>query len=833
MSRARIPLAIAALLAAASLPAGAAGTITTAGSTIGPGTAPVQGALTIDASAAPATSPAVPSPGSLGAIGSISGSLPAFPAITGTPLPLITPGANLTLAAGTYLYPSFTVQQGFTITCTGAVTIQTVTDVTIHGLVTSATAGASISFQCGGNFQVVSHLGGFRSGVTTTSPASPIAIDVAGNLTTSSADGSIGLIDATAGSVSLTSHATTGGVLTLANMTVRSRAAGSVAVVGANALGMVFSTLRADAGDVVVQARGVDVLLQAATLLAANNVSVEAARGIDAGGATSVSAQSTLAMSAFGGDVKVQTVGLVSQTGGTGDVSLRASGNVTVSGASTVENRGTGDVALTAFGGNVTVEPAGTLLASVVRNYGSRDTKLSASGDVIVAGASDVRSDGRDVALRSTGGAISLLGDSTVAAPLGALDLRASSSVAAAADAGVAQGPLPALDGASILIAAGAGGVSLVADPITSHAGAFTAIADGAAHVGSQVTAFGTLSVQSVSESVDVSGQTFSTGTVGGKSGDVLVETFAGSRTAIDARNATIRSGDHPTASGDVTLRIHAPGAAASGGAIVPIRAKAKAKQGDPLRTQLKINGVIDTGAASVDLTGASHLTVGDLEFDLQLTADSRGRPTHRDANLTLRLTPSKAKSSRVAFSLKVVGDVRGFLDASHDGAVGLRLTRGGLDAVGTVRLVGGAFADGARPGARIAPLLHVAKAHATVKPGAKDTLDLVLGFTTTGAPPSSAPDVTVSFGSFGVTLPASSFTSLGGGRFEAKDASKAVQSLVLDYAAETVTLRARKAELGDVAAGATLPVACGLTLGADARTVTIRVAHRGSALIY
>jgi hypothetical protein len=668
--------------------------------------------------------------------------------------------------------------------------------------------------------------------VATTGPQSPIALDVNGNITTSTTDGSIGWVDATAGSVSVTSH-TTSGVLTLGSVAVRSRAAGNVSVFSTNALGIVFSTLRADAGDVLAQSHGADVLMQSATLLAGNNLAVDAVRGIDAAIASSISALNTLAMTAFGGDVKVSGGGLVSQTGGVGDVSLRASGNVRLSGASTVENRGTGELALTAFGGNVTVEPAGTLLASVVRNYGSRDTKLSASGDVIVAAASDVRSDGGGVALRSTGGTISLLGDATLAAPLGAVDLRASSSIAAAPDGAVVPGFLPALDGASVLVSAGSGGISLVADPITSRSGAFTALADGNVRVGSQVTAFGALTVQSISQSVDVSQQTLVTGTVGGKSGDVMIETFAGSQTGIDATNATVRSGDHPSASGDVTLRIHAPGAAASNGAFVPARAKIRAKQGDPVHTLLKVNGVLDTGAASVDLTGASHLTVGDLEFDVQLAADSRGRPSHRDAGVTLRLTPSKAKSSRVAFSLKVVGDVRGFLDASQDGTVGLRLTRGGLDATGTIRLVSGAFTGGTRPGARIAPLLHVAKAHATVKAGAKDSLDLVLGFATAGPAPSSAPDVTVSFGSFSVTLPASAFTSLGGGRFEAKDTDKGVQSLVVDYAAETVTLRARKAELGDVAAGLTVPVACGLTLGADARTVTIRVAHRGAALLY
>lgn len=826
------PVALALCLFAAAEQAGGAGTISTAGSTIAPGAAPLQGTLTIDESAPAVTSPAVPSPGALGSIGSISGSVPAFPALGGTPLPAFVGAATQSIAGGTYYFQSYTVPQGFTITYTGAVTIQTAGDVSIHGLVTTASPGASITFQCGGNFQIVSHAGPPRSGIATTGPQSPITVDVNGTVGTSSGDGSIGWIDATAGAVSVTSH-TANGVLALGSVAVRSRAAGNVSVLSANALGLVFSTLRADTGDVLAQAHGVDVLMQSATLLAGNNLVVEAARTIDAGTASSISALNTLAMSAYGGDLKVSAGGLVSQTGGTGDVSLRASGSVRVAGASTVENRGTGDLLLTAFGGSVTVEPAGSLQASVVRNHGSRDTKLRASGDVIVAGASDVRADGGGTELRSTGGAISVLGDAAVASPSGPLDLRASSSVSVAADPVVAPGPLPALDGKSILLAAGAGGVSVVADPVSTGEGDFTAIADGDVHVGSHVTAFGSVIVQSVSSNVDVSGQTLLTSSTGARSGDVLIETFGGSQTTIDARNASIHSGDHAAASGDVTLRIHAPGAAASGGAIVPSRAKVKTKAGDPLHTELKVNGVIDTGPASADLTGASHLTVGDLGFDLQLAADSRGRPTHREPGVTLRLTPSKAGSSRVAFALKVVGDVRGFLDASQDGTVALRLTRGGLDATGTIRLVGGAFTGGARPGSRIAPLLHVAKAHATVKAGAKDSLDLVLGFATTGPAPSSAPDVTVSFGSFGVTLQSGTFTSLGGGRFATKDTSKGVQSLVVDYAAETVTLKARKAELGDVGPGLTVPVACGLTLGADARTVTIRVAHRGSALLY
>jgi hypothetical protein len=828
-----LPAATALALAAIVPPAQAGGTIKTTGATIDAGNAPAKGTVTIDASAPPVTAPALPAVGSLGSIGSISGQIPAFVSPAGGPAFVASPPGQ-TFPGGTYSYSTYTVPQGATVTYTGAVTIQTSGDVQLDGLVTTGTVGASITFQCGGNFRIISHAGTITTGISATALTSPIVVDVGGTITASTADTSSSWIDTVSGSVTLYSH-TQGGVLSLSSIAVRARSAGSTLVQSAGAVTMPGSgTIRADLGDVTVQAYSGLVQMTGSTMTAGNNLLVEATGGVIATQASALTGQNTATVVGYGSDVKLTGGTALSQSGGTGDVTVRANNAVDVSGASSILETGLGDLSVTAFGGSLSVEAAGAAAASFVHNFSAKDVFLRASGGVVVAGTSQVTADNGNVTLASTTGSISFLGDAAVSAPNGTIDARAESGVTSQSDAAVSQTLLPSLAAQSLLVRGGDAGISLAADPVTTPGGSLTLVAGGAVQVGATLAANGTLTVQSMNGDVTLSGQKLSTGSAGAKSGDIVIESYGGSSAKIDATNATVRSGDDPNASGDVALKVHAAPLTPSVGSLVPQQVKVRLKKKDLAHSHLTAIGVIDTGPDAVDLTGDATLTVGGIAFPVTLAADAAGRPSYRGGDVSVRLTPSKSGSSRTVFRFDVTGDFRGTLDDAATGAMTLEFQHGTLDAKGTVRLLAGVYVRGRRRAALVTPDFYVVSARATVKGGSKDRLDLVAGFSTDGTTPSAPPDMTVTFGgTFSVAVPSKSFKSAGIGRFAATDPAHGVSSLVVDYHSETVTFHGRGISLGTIPPGLAIHLVASVTFGDDARGADIRVAHLGTSLVY
>jgi hypothetical protein len=834
MQRIRPTVVLAAALAAfAGLPrtAPAAGTIDTTGATVAAGTAPTQGVVTIDDSAPTVAPPALPANDPLGSLGAMPGSLPTF---TGGPggAAIVIGAQGAALPGGTYNCSTYNVAPGAMVVYGGAVTIVSTGDVQIDGLVTTTGTGAAISIVCGGNFRIVSHAGAFTAGISATGANSPVSVDVAGSITTTSADGSGSWISAASGPVTVMSHGASS-LLSLQNVTVVTQTGGDAVVQSAQGLAILTAFVQANGGSAVAQAFGADAVLNTGAVIGSNNAVLESAGRVVMSTASNVGATNTVTVTAYGGDVAM-TASSITQVGGTGDVTVGARDNISVATASAVTCQGAGMATLTAYGGTAQIEQAGSTSASNVGTFGAGDASVLASGDVVVAGGSQVRANQSAVRLRSTGGTVTLIGDCSLSAPNGAVDVRASDLFRADQDPNANPGTYPSIDGRSLLSSAGAGGIALACDPITTQNGPLTLLTTGSAAISGDLTANGPLTIQSTQGDVTAVGRALLTGSAGAKSGDIRISCFGGSGSKIDVASSTVRTGDHATASGNVTLEVHAPAVPPSvDGAIVPAEIKVKSLKGSGDR-RLVATGTIDFGGSDVTLLGVARLVVGDRSFDFILGTDRRGRGVYTSDAMSLRITPSKLGTSRGAFTLSVVGDFGGFLDASGNGNVDLQFERGLFHARGSADLTAGKFVLGARRGTLIQPGFRVAKAHGVVKEGAEDKLDLVLGVGGTDAAPESAPDVTIGFGpSFSVTVPGSAFSPEGEGVFTARDPAQGVKILVLDFAEETVTFKGRKIELGDIGPGLTVPVTCTLTLGDDTRTFTLRMAHRGSALVY
>lgn len=838
MQRIRTTLVLAAACAAlTALPrtTPAAGTIDTTNATVAAGTAPTQGIVTIDAAAPTFAAPALPPNDPLGTLGTMPGSVPTFPGGGNGALGAFVAGPpGAAMAGGTYNYTTYTLTQGAIVTYGGPVTIMTTGNVVIDGgLVTTTTTGAGISFICGGTFTITSRTGLFTTGIQTTGANSPVSVDVAGTVTTTSADGSGSWITAASGPVTVLSHDTTpAALLTLQNTSILTNQGGDAVVQGAQGVSIATAFIQANGGSAIAQAFGADAVLQSGGVLGTNNALLESAGRVTMSVASTVAGTNTAGVTAYGGDVSLNA-STITQSGGTGDVTVRARDNVALAATSTVSCQGTGMVTLTAFGGTATVEQAGATAASTVRAFGTGDTSVLASGNVVVAGTSVVRADVSAVRLRSTGGIVSLLGDCAVTASNGFVDMRAAQSFVSAQDAALSSN-YPSIDGRMLLASAGAGGISIASDPVTTQNGPLSLMTTGSVTVSADLTANGPLTILSTQGDVTAVGRTLTTGSAGPKSGDVRIACFGGSGAKIDVSTSTVRSGDHATASGNVTLEVHAPPVPPTvDGALVPSKIQVKAIKGSTDR-RLVVSGVMDFGGSDVVLLGVARLNVGNRQFDFILGTDRRGRGVYTSETMSLRITPSKLGSSKAAFTMSVAGDFSSFLDGEGTGNVEIRFERGLYHVRGSADVTRGKFALGAVRGSLVEPGFRVSAAHGVVKDGAADKLDLTLGVGGTEDAPSTVPDVTVGFGdTFSVTVPTTAFTQTSAGVFTAKDPAQGVKILVVDYAHETVVFKARKVELGDFGDNPTTTVACTLKLGDDTRTFTFRMAQRGAALIY
>ena len=313
-------------------------------------------------------------------------------------------------------------------------------------------------------------------------------------------------------------------------------------------------------------------------------------------------------------------------------------------------------------------------------------------------------------------------------------------------------------------LSAGDGGISLTGENlfVGERDEEFLAVATGPVSFGGTIDSAGQLTIASHDGAVNVSGATVSTRRVfgaGRRSGHILITSFAGPAGSIEARNASISTGDSDEESGSITLRVHevsnnAPPPDTVRSFLLPKRVSLSL--GGSKKPGLKVKAFFDTGPAEVDLRQATTLTVGTRTVDIPgLSSAGGGKEfTYSTDELKISVKPSKVGSSKARFLLSWSTDLTGVLDP--DGAAAFRYEVGSADAKGTAVLSVGKFTFGRTRGELIEPEMDVRKAKARYgPPGAgRDGFLFVAGFPVAN-PPDTPPTVVIGFGDlYNVTIP-------------------------------------------------------------------------------
>lgn len=265
-------------------------------------------------------------------------------------------------------------------------------------------------------------------------------------------------------------------------------------------------------------------------------------------------------------------------------------------------------------------------------------------------------------------------------------------------------------------------------------------------------------------------------------------------------------------------------------GFVLPRRVLVHPNARNAARSRLLAVGIFDTGSQAVDLSASATLTVGALTEGPTALAPMRGRFVLKQHGLVFAVRPARTGSSKARFRLKVIRDLTGLV--AREGSLDIRFVNPAVDGLGTVLLGGGRYRLGARPGALVAPNLYLARARARIAGAGKDKLSIRVGLATDGTMPASAPDLRFGFGpSFVANVPGSAF-AIQGRRFVLGQPTAGLTSAVLDYARETLTVRAKSVDLGTFGPGLQ-PVTVEVGLGPDARTNRVRMLHTGKRLAY
>ena len=831
--------ALAAALALAPPAARADGTIIQdTGTLIASGNAPTRGTVTIDPCAPLDGEIPMPLPvGTIGSIGTMTGSMPAFPGGATGGIPFLG-AADATLPGGTYDFTTYTVNPGVTITYSGAVTIRTTGAVQLDGLVATAASGASITFVTGGDFRVAAQGGPPVAGVRASGSGAAVVIDVAGTLASSSPDLSRGQLTSEASSVTLRGR-TAANAVDLAACDLSASTGFTVQ----SALGVSLDDVAAiaAAGPTLFQAFGGNIGFALSRLDGgAGSVGLEASQGLTLQEGSVVTGAADVLLEAFGGNAVVRGESSVTATGTVASaLLLHASGAVDVIETSSVGHTGTGDIEVVAFGGNVTIEVPDAFDASRVEHDGTGDVTVRAAADVVLSGLSRITAAIGDVVVRAIGDDVELRGDVRIAAENGSVDVRAGSEIVTISTSGEATvDPDPEILGGAVTLSAETA-IVVQMEQITALGGSLYAIAGGTFSFRGLANSAADLSIFSSTGLVDVAQSGITTGSIVplgvAAGGSITVESYGGSAGVIDASAATIRSGDNPVLSGDVTVRVVVPGPSVIEGYILPQVVAVKLNGSNPARSLLKAKGFLDTGPDRVDLAGDATLMVGNLTVNATLVADAKGKKfTAKTADYVFVVTPAKSKSSKAKFKLKLFGDFRGFLDEVGTGDLRVSFANDEADGSGTVRLERGRYKLGKKRGALVQPELYLFRAKAKLAEGAGDALLLLAGVATDGTTPAAAPEVTIAFGdTYIVTIPAAAFTGPTKDRFVAKSPVPGVKVVVIDYLRETLAFKASGVELGAFEVGDSSQVTVRIGVGGDVSTVRVRLGQKGNKLGY
>ena len=464
------------------------GTIDDTSATVEAGSAPTQGTVTIDACLAGGTPPSLPPLGDIGAIGAMTGSLPAFPGGGTGADDAFSASADRTLPGGTYNHTTYHIDSGVTVTYSGPVTILTTGDVTLQGAIVTNSASAPITIRCDGGFTFWSASGGVR----TLGATSPVDIMVGDDVNGSGPSE----ISAADGDVSISAHAdgVAPGGIRLQDANVYSTT-GSLTIRSDGRVSTWAATLSADSGAMLIQSFGAHVGFGDRTeqsVQTGPSLTVEAATEVDFGYENSVrTGPGTLRVTAFGGDIQLEEYCDVAS--GAGSQLFRARGDVSVETDCTFVSD-SGSIEFTAYGGNVEIEPPpGWGGASQLYCYDG-DVVLRASDSVLVGGRVELWSEDGLVTVRAFGGDVRFAEDARMG---GALEIRAANAVDASTAGGSAR-----FSGSSIDISAGDGGVKVDLDSARAQSGDFDILSAGPVTLGGTIQTAGDLKVTSLHSSI-------------------------------------------------------------------------------------------------------------------------------------------------------------------------------------------------------------------------------------------------------------------------------------------------------------------------------------------
>jgi hypothetical protein len=824
----------------------AAGSIVTIGAAIDSGAGTPKGRVIVNPSAPLAPAPLFDQRELPPALGSMTGSIAEFagPSSADTEF---SAASNVSLAAGTHTFTSFTVASGATVTCEGAVTIEVVGNAIIAGSVVSSASGASIALVVGGDLTIDG-----SAEIATTGSAAPVSLDVAGRFSSDVGATERGTIRAASGDVVLVQHGTAAALVV--DRTDVTADTGRVDIRSAGAA-QILRSFVTSGGDMELRTYGAGLSVQQAQLAAGGALRCEAATRFDLTSGT-VQSGAALDVAAFGGRIEgFIDVSFATASGAVGDLVLRASDHVMFYGWTDIRHRGTGTLRLESINADVKLGSAGaTTRTSQVVHEGTGDVLLREGSMVTTYGPTTISAAHGDVQLH--GLYLEFNGDADLAAPEGLVDLRSKIGLRFRVDAFNTASGKPTVTGETIRVSsqsntladvefvqAGAGGLRVAATQLTLR-GVFRS--DGPVFAATTAGLF------------DLAGAYVrTTNILGQASAPVRIEQFAGDGAAIDATNATIRSGDATGhASGDVSVLVRVPGGAdlpdptpdpdpdpdpdpapqpyiVDGLVVVQSAHAVVAADGGPAR--LDVRGFLDTGAVAVSLAGTMQITVGDDVRTVDLAGGSRGRLRFRNPSLAVELKPSAQRSSRVPFRLQWTGDTSAFLDAEGTGQFDLKFESAALDAETALRLDGGRFHIGEAPDDLFEPRLALLSAQVTPLAGPQDRVALTVQFATIGASLETPPDVAVSIGDqFSAQVPASAFAPARRGRFIARSPVEGVDRVEFDPVHGRLRIWAEGIEFGTFPADDPVQVDLALSFGDDdVRYQRLRLGRRGSRLVY
>lgn len=247
---------------------------------------------------------------------------------------------------------------------------------------------------------------------------------------------------------------------------------------------------------------------------------------------------------------------------------------------------------------------------------------------------------------------------------------------------------------------------------------------------------------------------------------------------------------------------------------------------------RLLVAGTIDTGPTPVDLTAPGQVRVGGLTWQLPgLARAPRGRDLVYDAgDLTLRITPSAAGTSRAAFSLVARSDAG--LGIGPDDRLEVAYETAELSASATTQLASGRFTRPSRAAAWSAPPMALDGVRAVLGVADRDRVRLAVALPPDVAAVASASDVAISVGeTFSVVVPGSAF-HVRRSRQTFHGNVGGVTFVAYDHATGRVEVTATNVELGEFADGG-CPLQVRVTTDAGTRACEVRAVRLGRALRY